>query len=220
MDYQLDENYEVSQDSIMGTKIRHPAFGTFRINRSSCGEHPLFGSSLMHRDVMTLTVSHASMNRELHNDWVHAERPIVKFEMSYSQFMEAFCNLTSGTGIPCTINFTEKDGQIPECKYISKEEEFQDEFQKKLMKSMPLPIRYTTKSKKYSQPKSLYPKQTVIQFYKKSIQLSTVFHLQQNLLNPNSRNKWKNQLPKPVEKLKISFKIKSMPLHLVLYKKT
>lgn len=79
-----------------------------------------------------MTVSHASMNRELHNDWVHAERPIVKFEMSYSQFMEAFCNLTSGTGIPCTINFTEKDGQIPECKYISKEEEFQEEFQKKI----------------------------------------------------------------------------------------
>lgn len=132
MDYQLDENYEVSQDGVMGTKIKHPAFGTFRINRSSCGEHPLFGSSLMHRDVMTLTVFHASMNRELHTDWVHAERPIVEFEMSYSQFMEAFCNLTSGTGIPCTINFTEKDGRIPKCKFVNKEEEFQDEFQKKI----------------------------------------------------------------------------------------
>lgn len=131
MDYQLDEHYEVSKD-IMGTKIKHPAFGTFRINRSSCGEHPLFGSSITHRDVMTLTVSHASEHRDLHNDWIHAERPIVEFEMSYSQFMEAICNQTSGTGIPCTINYTEKDGRTPKCKFIDKKQEFQDEFQAKI----------------------------------------------------------------------------------------
>lgn len=131
MDYQLDEHYEVSKDN-MGTRIKHPAFGTFRINKSSCGEHPLFGSSITHRDVMTLTVFHASECRDLHENWIHHERPIVEFEMSYSQFMEAFCNLTSGTGIPCTINYTEKDGRIPKCKFIDKKQEFQDEFQAKI----------------------------------------------------------------------------------------
>lgn len=132
MDYQFDENYEISHDKIMGTKIKHPAFGVFRVNRSTCGEHPLFGSSILHRDVITLTVAHASMHRELHNDWVSMDKPIVQFEMSYSQFMEAVCNMTSGTGTPCTLGFTEHDGKIPKCHFIDKKQEFQDEFRKKI----------------------------------------------------------------------------------------
>lgn len=132
MDYQLDENYEVTKGEFFETRVKHPAFGTFRVNRSHSGDHPLFGSSIMHRDTITLTVSHASMQRDLHSDWIHNDRPIVEFEMSYTQFMDAICNQLSGTGIPCTIQFTEKDGKIPEMKFINKQEEFRDEFRKKV----------------------------------------------------------------------------------------
>ena len=133
MDYQLDEHYEVSKD-IMGTKIKHPAFGTFRINRSSCGEHPLFGSSITHRDVMTLTVSHASEHRDLHNDWIHAERPIVEFEMSYSQFLEAICNQTSGQEFHVPLIIQKKTGALQNVNSLTRNRNFRMSFRQKLMK--------------------------------------------------------------------------------------
>ena len=48
--------------------------------------------------------------------------------MSYSQFAEAITSFGQGNGIPCTIRYTEKDGKIPECDFISKRKQFTDEF--------------------------------------------------------------------------------------------
>lgn len=56
--------------------------------------------------------------------------------MSYSQFAEAITSFGCGTGIPCTIRYTEKDGRIPECDFVSKREQFTDEFKTQTNKAM------------------------------------------------------------------------------------
>lgn len=128
MDYKFDENYEVSEDSL-GTKIKHPSFGTVAFSRRSGGRaDTLFGSSIRHRDTITLAVRHASLTRGINNDWYSGHKDIVEVEMSYNQFVEAITNMNNGTGIPCTIRYTEKEGYIPHPHFIDKYTEFADEF--------------------------------------------------------------------------------------------
>lgn len=135
MDYKLDENYTVTEDN-MGTKITHPAFGTVAFNRRyGGGSQTLFGSSIYHDNTIALTIRHADVTRNLNNDWYHGTRDIVEVEMSYSQFVEAITNMNSGTGIPCTIRHTEKDGRIPPCHFVDKYTEFQTEMKESLDKT-------------------------------------------------------------------------------------
>ena len=127
MDYKLDENYQVEEDTL-GTKIAHPAFGTIAFARRTGGQsQTLFGSSIYHKDTITLTVRHADMTRGLNQDWYMGHTDIVECEMSYAQFVEAITNINVGTGIPCTLTYTEKDGRLPACKFIDKYTEFTEE---------------------------------------------------------------------------------------------
>lgn len=119
-------------DYLTGTETTHPAYGTILFNRSrGSWKRPLFGSSIEHNNVITMEVRHASIERGLNNDWISGEKPIVEIEMSYSQFAEAITSFGQGSGIPCTIRYTEKDGKIPECDFISKRKQFEDEFKEK-----------------------------------------------------------------------------------------
>ena len=105
-------------------------------NRSNGGKTPLFGSSIEHSNVITMELRHAKIERGLNRDWVYGKAPIVEIEMSYSQFAEAITSFGCGSGIPCTIRYTEKDGMIPECDFVSKREQFTDEFKGKTKDAM------------------------------------------------------------------------------------
>lgn len=56
--------------------------------------------------------------------------------MSYSQFAEAITSFGQATGIPVTIRYTEKDGKIPPCDFVSKREQFAGEFKEQTDKAM------------------------------------------------------------------------------------
>lgn len=127
----MENNYKVEEDRL-GEKTTHPSYGTIVFNRTYCGgEKALFGSSIKHRDTITMELRHAEIIRGLHQDWIHGNNLIARVEMSYSQFAEAITSFGQGSGIPVTINYTEKDGRMPECDFISKREQFSDEFKAK-----------------------------------------------------------------------------------------
>ena len=114
-----------------GTKTSHPSYGTLAFSRRNGGNTPLFGSSIEHRDTIAMTLYHADITRGLHYDSIYGDKKIVEVEMSYSQFAEAITSMNMGTGVPVTIRWTEKDGRIPDCDFISKREQFADEFKEK-----------------------------------------------------------------------------------------
>ena len=126
----MENKYKVEQTQF-GTKTTHPSYGTLRFSRVTGGETSLFGSSIKHRDTIIMELYHASIERNLYRDWIDNNRPIAKVEMSYSQFAEAITSFGCDSGIPVTIRLTEKDGQIPECDFVSKREQFTDEFKEK-----------------------------------------------------------------------------------------
>lgn len=124
----MDENKKVEKTKF-GVRTTHPSYGTLLFSRtSSGGKTPLFGSSIQHRDTICMTLHHASIERRLNRDWIHGDKVIAEVEMSYSQFAEAITSMNIGTGVPVTVQWTEKDGKIPPCDFVSKREQFEDEF--------------------------------------------------------------------------------------------
>lgn len=130
----MEENtmsdYKV-EETRFGTKTSHPSYGTLSFSRRTGGATPLFGSSIEHRDTIAMTLYHADITRGLHSDSIYGSKVIAEVEMSYSQFAEAITSMNMGSGVPVTIRRTEKDGNIPPCDFVSKREQFADEFKEK-----------------------------------------------------------------------------------------
>lgn len=131
----MKNEYKV-EETKFGTKTSHPSYGTLLFNRAYGGKTPLFGSSIEHSNVITMELRHADITRRLNCDNIFGDKPIVKVEMSYSQFAEAITSFGQGTGIPVTIRYTEKDGKIPLCDFVSKREQFTGEFKEQTNKTM------------------------------------------------------------------------------------
>lgn len=128
-------DYKV-EETKFGTKTSHPSHGTLVFSRRTGGATPLFGSSIEHRDTIAMTLYHADITRGLHSDSIYGDKKIAEVEMSYSQFAEAITSMNMGSGFPVTIRWTEKDGRIPECDFVSKREQFADEFKEQVNKTM------------------------------------------------------------------------------------
>lgn len=126
----MENEYKV-EETKFGTQTSHPSYGTLLFNRAYGGKTPLFGSSIEHSNVITMELRHADITKGLNRDNIFGNKPIVKVEMSYSQFAEAITSFGQGTGIPVTIRYTEKDGKIPPCDFVNKREQFADEFKEK-----------------------------------------------------------------------------------------
>lgn len=126
----MNNNYKV-EETQFGIKTSHPSYGTLAFSRRTGGATPLFGSSIEHRDTIAMTLYHANITRGLHEDRIYGNKPIAEVEMSYSQFAEAITSMNMGSGVPVTIRWTEKDGKIPPCDFVSKREQFADEFKEK-----------------------------------------------------------------------------------------
>lgn len=115
--------------------VSHPSYATMVFNRSTGGKTALFGSSIEHRDTISLEIYHADLKREYHADSYYGNKLMLRAEMSYSQFAEAITSFGNSCGTPITLRFTEKDGKIPSCEFISKREQFLKEFQEKREKA-------------------------------------------------------------------------------------
>lgn len=111
-----------------GSMKTHPSYGTLLFSRRTGAKESLFGSSIQHRDTISMTLHHASIERGLNSDWIHGDKVIAEVEMSYSQFAEAITSMNIGTGVPVTVRWTEKDGKIPPCDFVSKRVQFENEF--------------------------------------------------------------------------------------------
>lgn len=127
-------DYKV-EETLFGTKTSHPSYGTLAFSRRSGGSMVLFGTSIEHKDVIDMRLYHANITRGLHEDRIYGNKLIAEVEMSYSQFAEAITSLNMGSGVPVTIRWTEKDGEIPPCDFVSKRDQFVNEFKEKRKKA-------------------------------------------------------------------------------------
>ena len=109
----------------------HDSFGVLKFSRvNSNTEKSLFGSSIKHSNTIVMTVSKASVERQLNRDWVSDEGKILECEMSYAQFAEAITSMNVGVGTPVTLRRTELKPYIESCELVNKREQFEKEFKR------------------------------------------------------------------------------------------
>lgn len=109
------------------TVEKHESFGMLRISRVSGGRSNLFGSSIQHREKITLEIGRGEKHRHLNNNWYSMKDSIVEVEMSPTQFAEAITSLNCGSGIPVTILSVERK-MMDECPEVNQRQVFEDEF--------------------------------------------------------------------------------------------
>ncbi len=117
------------------SKTKHESFGLAGFSRSSIGGGgiPLFGSSILHNNVISFKVQHAEVDRHLEQDWYHAANrmPIVEITMSQSQFAEMITSMNMGEGIPVTINQIYEKSMEP-CPHENKRMKHSNEFKERM----------------------------------------------------------------------------------------
>lgn len=105
----------------------HPAFAVISAVRTSGGAAVLFDSDIQHQHTITVTISRASRQRDLHRDWIHGEREhLIEVEMSEAQWA-SFVSSINTTGVPCTLRRTETNQNVPGLLYEPRLRESMDE---------------------------------------------------------------------------------------------
>ncbi len=121
----------VGQDTILGPTYKHPSFGSISFSKAQGSSSVLFGSSIMHRNVITLTICHAEKYVTRGVEHVFGRERIIEAYMSPTQFADAITS-TGGGETPITLRFTEKDGRIDNPSFENKREVFEKEFQERV----------------------------------------------------------------------------------------
>lgn len=92
----------------------HPAYGMISIHRCT-GKRRLFGSDAEHSTFFMLRIHHGSRSRSVRHDFYMADGrlPIVEVELTGAQLIQLFTEMNQGDGVPCTLEYSEKDGEFP-----------------------------------------------------------------------------------------------------------
>lgn len=117
-------------------KEEHPSYGMLQISRVSISPStPLFGSSIMHHEMIALRIEHAAMSRHLNRHWYYGRDQIIEVNMSYSQFMRAIMSLNT-TGVPVTISRLEGKPIEQKKDLTSTKELFQKDIQRSINRTL------------------------------------------------------------------------------------
>jgi hypothetical protein len=121
---------KIKSDKLFGDSYAHPSFGMLTFGSVHGNGSPLFGSSILHRNTIRMTISKAEYNRNTGTDWVFERGLLIEAEMSPTQFADAITGLGSSTGTPITLRYITGEGKIEPPEYVNKREQFENEFGK------------------------------------------------------------------------------------------
>lgn len=101
----------VSRDNTIET---HPSFGMVGISRwsSSGAGGRLFGSSIQHKNTLTITISKAKREVGPYSEYYFTQGEVMQVELSQAQFAELVTSPNMGSGVPCTIR-RDESGMVP-----------------------------------------------------------------------------------------------------------
>ena len=81
----------------------HPSFGMASVNRLTGGASTLFDSDLRHHEIVELTISGATRQRDLSRDWIHPAQTHTVVRMSMAQW-GALVSSFGTSGVPVTLH--------------------------------------------------------------------------------------------------------------------
>lgn len=125
--------YDVTEEIYGQDKNAHPSYGMITVSKVNVSPPiSLFGSSIKHGNMICLEISHGKYERGINHDYYYKKGRVCEVDLSMVQFAEIMTSIGNGDGIPCTIRFTEKDGNMPRIEYVNKVEQYKSEFRNQL----------------------------------------------------------------------------------------
>lgn len=98
-------------------KKEHDSYGMISISRFYGNNSQFFGSDLNHSGGISITISKASVKRDLHQDWFHGDDELIEVNLSNTQFIDAITSEMNSSGVPCTLkHFNHK--KIPQIDHV------------------------------------------------------------------------------------------------------
>lgn len=85
-------------------KDKHESYGMIDISRFTGNGSQFFGSDLVHNGGISITISTAEKERKLNSEWYHADKSLIRIELSHNQFVDAITSGMNTSGVPCTIS--------------------------------------------------------------------------------------------------------------------
>jgi len=168
-----DSNREVTapvlvKEDTYSESFDHPAYGSIEFNNVHGTDHVLFGSSIRHRDMIRVVLSHAEKHAGHGEDRVFPRKIIAEGFMSRAQFAQAITGFGSGDSTPITLRFTENDGTIENLEMPNKRTEFHANFDDSVGGIMERFNALVAKAKDKNAPKWLVEEVEVIQGWLKA----------------------------------------------------
>lgn len=117
---------------LLKNRDSQPCYGIINFKRVHCNSEHLYGSEVAHTDVIEMTVKRSDCVHELNHDWYFGKDDIIQLQMSSAQFAQLITSLNMGEGVPCTLTYTEKDGDIPQIKWVGQKEKIHNDFNKQM----------------------------------------------------------------------------------------
>ena len=114
----------------------HPAFGVVQVSRSQTIGATLFGSAVEHRNMISVTVSRAVLDRHLNHDHIHATEDIVRFSLSPAQWAQFVSSMGQGSGTPITLDRAPEKGTRILSMPVIDGENARDTFREEIEKAM------------------------------------------------------------------------------------
>jgi hypothetical protein len=129
----------------------HPSYAMLEINRVSCSKsQQLFGSSILHNNVIELVIKKGEIDRKYNKDWFLGRNQLINIQMSYSQFTQAIMSMnTSGT--PVTLRYFNGEEIEQDTSFKGKKDLFEKEFQNAIDKIFNNSIKSVNLASEYIQ---------------------------------------------------------------------
>lgn len=104
----------------------HPCYGQIQISKFQ-GDSRFFASDVQHRGGITISISRASLDRNLNHDWIHDKETLVEVQMSPLQFAELITTGMNTSGVPCTIR-RDASGNVEPADFTNGIDQFESEY--------------------------------------------------------------------------------------------
>lgn len=114
----------MSLDQNEKERVTHPSFGQVSFSRIQSTGTNFYGSELKQDNYIQLEITHSEIERTLTQDWYYSKGLVTKLRMSANQFAEMLTSMNRGSGIPCTLEITDKLGQIEQLPQQESRKEF------------------------------------------------------------------------------------------------
>lgn len=109
---------DVKKEAISGPlgdeRHTHPAFAMIGASRVQSTGYPLNGSDFMHGNFIVLKINRSEMTRGLSQDRHFAKQTLVEVALSEAQWATMISSLNIGDGVPCTLQWIQGEGQVPQ----------------------------------------------------------------------------------------------------------